>query len=131
MRSDSTLADDLARFKANGENIAQAKYFNNVIREPLFKISLAQARKPSDYSFILLCLLTRYALQDPIITLGIFFRLFTLFENACHKLDVKGAIQDADGRSTYNEYMASRRRNDELEEKIHKDESITRNNTAK
>ena len=31
---------------------------------------------------------------------------------------MKGLLQGVDGGSTYNEYMASRQRNDELEEKI-------------
>jgi hypothetical protein len=43
-RSDSTLKADLANFQSNGSNIKRAKFYNNVIREPLFKIGLAQAR---------------------------------------------------------------------------------------
>lgn len=43
LRSDSTLKDDLAKFKADGSNIKRAKFFNNVIRDPLFTIGLAQA----------------------------------------------------------------------------------------
>ena len=42
-RSDSTLKADLAKFTANGSNIKMAKFYNNVIREPLFKINLTQA----------------------------------------------------------------------------------------
>ncbi len=42
LRSDSTLAEDLAQFRANGSNIKRAKFYNNVIREPLFQIGLAQ-----------------------------------------------------------------------------------------
>lgn len=43
LRSDGTLAHDLAAFKANGSNIKRAKFFNNVIREPLFTISVDKA----------------------------------------------------------------------------------------
>lgn len=44
LRSDSSLASDLARFRTIGMgNLDVAKLYNNVIREPLFKISLAQA----------------------------------------------------------------------------------------
>lgn len=42
-RSDATLKADLTRFTAGGSNIKRAKFYNNVIREPLFNISLAQA----------------------------------------------------------------------------------------
>ncbi len=43
LRSDSTLANDLAAYKTDGSNIKRAKFYHNVIREPLFEISLAQA----------------------------------------------------------------------------------------
>ena len=40
----TTLKNDLARFMANGSNIKMAKFYNNVIRKPLFDIDLIQAR---------------------------------------------------------------------------------------
>jgi hypothetical protein len=43
LRSDSTLAHDLAAYQADGSNIKRAKFFHNVIREPLFAISVDQA----------------------------------------------------------------------------------------
>lgn len=53
------------------------------------------------------------------ITLGIFFRLFTLFENACHELDVKCHLQGVGGRG-YEDYVNKHRRDVELSEKIDK-----------
>ena len=45
LRSGITLAADLAAFKADGSNIKKAKFFHNVIREPMFAISIDQACK--------------------------------------------------------------------------------------
>lgn len=45
--SDTTLANDHTAFVADGSRIKQVKFFNNVIREPLFDISLVQAWKQS------------------------------------------------------------------------------------
>ena len=50
-RSDTTLAQDLAAFKADGANIKRAKHFNNVIREPLFTISIDQAHNHNQINF--------------------------------------------------------------------------------
>jgi hypothetical protein len=49
--------------------------------------------------------------------LGIFFRLFTLLENACHELDVRGMIQGDGGGSAYEEYVKSFRREVDLTDK--------------
>ncbi len=46
--------------------------------------------------------------------MGIFFRLFTLLEGACHELDVRGLLQGVDGGSTYEAYIMSYRREAEL-----------------
>lgn len=43
LRSDATLNADLAQFTADGSRIKRAKFFNNVIRAPLFNISVTQA----------------------------------------------------------------------------------------
>jgi len=43
LRTDSTLAHDLAAFTTSGANIKRARFFHNVIREPLFTISVDQA----------------------------------------------------------------------------------------
>lgn len=53
------------------------------------------------------------------ITLGIFFRLFTLLENACHELDVAALLQGA-GSEAYQQYVTAFRRDVELEEKCDK-----------
>jgi hypothetical protein len=45
LRSSTTLASDLAAFKADGSNLKRAKLFNNVIREPLFAICVDKACK--------------------------------------------------------------------------------------
>ena len=50
-RSDVTMQTDLARFQAQGSNIAYAKEFNNVIREPLFEISITQVGITSEPRF--------------------------------------------------------------------------------
>lgn len=50
-------------------------------------------------------------------TLGIFFRLFTLLEDACHELDVCGFLQGVDGREAYEAYVLSYRRKMELVDK--------------
>lgn len=51
------------------------------------------------------------------ITLGIFFRLFTLLEDACHELDVRGFLQGMDGGEAYEAYVLSYRRKMELVDK--------------
>ena len=50
--------------------------------------------------------------------MGIFFRLFTLLENACHELDVCGLLPG--GSSAYQEYTKSFRREVELVDKCGK-----------
>lgn len=50
------------------------------------------------------------------ITLGIFFRLFTLLENACHELDVRGLLQGG-GSEAYQEYVTAFRKDEVLAEK--------------
>jgi hypothetical protein len=51
------------------------------------------------------------------ITLGIFFRLFTLLENACHELDARGLLQGVDGGAAYEAYVVSYRREVDLADK--------------
>lgn len=51
------------------------------------------------------------------ITLGIFFRLFILLENAAHELDVRGVLQGANCGAAYDEYVKSFRRKVDLEDK--------------
>ena len=51
------------------------------------------------------------------ITLGIFFRLFSLLEDACHELDVRGLLQGVDGGQSYEAYVVSYRRKVELDGK--------------
>lgn len=43
LRTDINMAADLASFRANGTDLNEAKNYNNVIKEPLFKISIDQA----------------------------------------------------------------------------------------
>ena len=52
------------------------------------------------------------------ITLGIFFRLFTLLENACHELDAKAVLQGLDGGRTYTNYIKAWERKVDVEDGI-------------
>ena len=40
----TSLQSDLDSFQRDGRNIRMAKFFNNVIREPFFTVTLKQAR---------------------------------------------------------------------------------------
>lgn len=55
--------------------------------------------------------------------MGIFFRLFTLLENACHELDAKGLLQGIEGGKTYEDYLKSFRRCAALEDDVRKSQA--------
>ena len=50
------------------------------------------------------------------ITLGIFYRLFTLFEEACHELDLTAHVSADAAGATYGRYAASLKQQSELKE---------------
>jgi hypothetical protein len=77
---------------ASGGNLKNAKHFNNAIGSAFFKIPLTQASLK-----IIIC--TTFLHGSPQvcppalhITLGVFYRLFTLFERECHQLDLTAAL---------------------------------------
>ena len=50
------------------------------------------------------------------ITLGIFYRLFTLFEEACHELDLTAHVSADVAGATYGRYASALRQQSELKE---------------
>lgn len=51
------------------------------------------------------------------ITLGIFFKLFTLLEDSCHELDVRALLQGVNGGAAYEAYVSSYQREVDLADK--------------
>ncbi|KAL5469048.1 hypothetical protein EMCRGX_G030239 [Ephydatia muelleri] len=90
-RTVESMCNDYKRFIASGGNIKKVKYFNNCKGEPLFPIPLNQ-----------------HALH---ISMGIFFKLYSLLEEECHLLDLKLALQlstDAElTTASYEEYATA------------------------
>ncbi|KAL5489082.1 hypothetical protein EMCRGX_G018133 [Ephydatia muelleri] len=81
---------DYQRFIASGGDIKNAKYYNNCINEPFFKIPLSQVCVPGLH-----------------ITQGIFLKLFSVFEEACRRIDLKLALYCPTAplsRSQFDEY---------------------------
>ena len=50
------------------------------------------------------------------ITLGIFYRLFKLLEEACHELDLTAKFSDSQAGSTYDRYITALRQQSSLKE---------------
>ena len=50
------------------------------------------------------------------ITLGIFYRLYTLLEEACHKLDLKAQFQGSQAGASYHRYISALRQQRALKE---------------
>eukprot|EP00731_Ephydatia_muelleri_P033241 Em0026g61a len=71
---DSIILDHQSFIEAGG-NLKRAKWYNNCIHDPFFNIPLSQVFIPGLH-----------------ITQGIFQKLFSLFERACHNLDLKLAM---------------------------------------
>eukprot|EP00731_Ephydatia_muelleri_P024162 Em0016g433a len=65
-----TIIRDYQRFLQSGGNIKHAKSYNNCVREPFFNIALTE---------------------------GIFQKLLSFFEDACHRLDLQLAHLQQDG----------------------------------
>eukprot|EP00731_Ephydatia_muelleri_P019270 Em0012g95a len=89
-RSLETMLADYQWFIASGGDIKNAKYYNNCINEPFFKIPLSQVCVPGLH-----------------ITQGIFLKLFSMFEEACHRIDLKLALYCPTAplsRSQFDEY---------------------------
>ena len=79
-----------------GEKLKEAKNFNNAIHEPFFKLPLSQV-STKELTNKIETNLTNQKVSPPglHITLGIFYRLFSLLEDACHKLDLKVLYEDS------------------------------------
>ncbi|XP_065640359.1 uncharacterized protein LOC124815901 isoform X2 [Hydra vulgaris] len=75
-RSLNSLNNDFHRFQSNGGNLKNAKFFNNVINETLFNIPLDQVAVPALH-----------------ISLGTYLKFFKIFEDECHLIDIKIAIE--------------------------------------
>ncbi|KAL5496438.1 hypothetical protein EMCRGX_G012721 [Ephydatia muelleri] len=94
VRTVESMCNDYKRFIASGGNIKKVKYFNNCKGEPLFPIPLNQVCLPALH-----------------ISMGIFFKLYSLLEEECHMLDLKLALQlstDAElTTASYEEYATA------------------------
>ncbi|XP_065679210.1 uncharacterized protein LOC124815080 isoform X1 [Hydra vulgaris] len=71
LRTIESLQNDFERFKKNGGAKENAKYYNNVITEPILKIPLDQVSLPSLH-----------------IALGVYLKIFNMFEEAAHEVDI-------------------------------------------
>ena len=52
------------------------------------------------------------------ITLGIFFRLFSLLEDECHELDLAHMLHGAQAGSSYEQYLVSLQKKRDTEEEV-------------
>ena len=90
LRTLESLQSDHASFVADGGDLKKAKLHNNVIRPHLFNIPLSQVSKNIKINHEK-TLYTHFPLQVCIpslhVSLGIFYRLFCLFESAVHEVD--------------------------------------------
>ena len=117
-RSLSTLAAAHADFLSKGKgNTSVAKSYFNVIGEPFFNIPLDQVNKQD---VVNLCEhFLQVSLPGLHISLGIFYRLFNLLEDAVHCLDFELAPTSATAQqqsSTIERYAKSLRQKADLEE---------------
>lgn len=92
-RSLISLRNDHNQFLAAGGNIQNAKYFHNVISPYFLEIPLEQViatisihMHTSNYSYYIH--IQQVSPPGLHISLGVFYRLFTLFETECHQLDI-------------------------------------------
>ena len=125
LRTTSTLQRDLNSFQSDGSNIKRAKHHNNVIRKSLFEIPLEQVSKYCNkgiHTLYIHIILASLQVSPPglHISLGIFFRLFTLLEDECHKLDVihSLSLQGSTAGFTFNRYTSALRRQTTLRDNI-------------
>jgi hypothetical protein len=89
-RTLDTLKRDHQQFLQSGGNIKHAKNFNNVIQPHMWDIQTDQICLPALH-----------------ISLGIFYRLYTLLEQAAHQLDLQLAQERSGGElggETFGEY---------------------------
>ena len=118
-RSLDTLEGDYLRFHTNANSdIRKAKDYNNVISRPFFNIPLNQVRTPTCTHTCTLSFQGYYTLSCKPqvcppglhITLGIFYRLWSLLEGECHQLDLELATRTAPqsmDRTSFNEYSST------------------------
>ena len=121
-RTLETLHSDHSQFMASGGKLKNAKQHNNAISSAFFSIPLTQVRI-QDHMHSRSRLYSIQVCPPALhITLGVFFRLFTLFERDCHQLDLSGAlIQSSDSASaleSYATYAEALRRTHTLADKL-------------
>ena len=107
-RSLETMLADYQWFIASGGDIKNAKYYNNCINEPFFKKTLSQVPCMDKTNFKCILISDLLAgLCSLHITQGIFLKLFSMFEEACHRIDLKLALYCPTAplsRSQFDEY---------------------------
>lgn len=88
-----TMDRDLNNFQVLGHgNLDHAKEYNNCIAPHLFDIEVSHVRTTTSLTPKKFTMLSQACLPGLHITLGVFFRLFTLMEDECHKLDIEMAV---------------------------------------
>ena len=116
-RSTHSIVSDHDRFMAAGGNIKNAKSFNNCISRPFFpQLYLSQVctyKCHEVYTF-------KYVIQvcppGLHLTLGIFYHLFKLLEDACHQLDLIVKFSDSRAGGSYEQYLNATRQQTILKE---------------
>ena len=98
LRTLETIISDYQRFLQSGGNIKHAQRYNNCVHEPFFNIALTEVQ----YILIQYTLyhISKYQVCIPglHITQGIFQKLLSFFEDACHRLDLQLAHLQQDGQ---------------------------------
>lgn len=104
------IKDDYARFLANGGIHTKVKEFNNAMAPHFFDIEIQQVQHYLMHVHNSNSNLCQICLPGLHITLGVFYRLFSLLEDECHKLDIQMAALSSPNtadKPRYARYVAS------------------------
>lgn len=107
LRTTNSICADYDSFVAGGANLKKAKMYNNVIREPFFKNIPIEQVYEKQHAICTCCTHEQVCPPGLHITLGIFYRLFSLLESECHLLDLKITEEDStdEGGASYANHL--------------------------